>query len=193
MTHRIAVRVTLATAAVAAILLAGCSGDTVSPVNTGPFGGKDYGAQAMCSDPFAPHTVYTAGSEVAFRNVGPAAVIDKLSFTHIHGLRLLAAYVVPNTGQGGGYGNRIGYPPRQRDLPTGVLWDQRQSADGAHIPPTPPKPAEINLVLVIQLTSATGTYRGIDIYYHTTHGRYHMHADDMVTLRTKNSQPCPQL
>jgi hypothetical protein len=60
-------------------------------------------------------------------------------------------------------------------------------------PATPPKPAEVDLVLVIQLTSSTGTYRGIDIYYRTADGRYHMHVDDMVTLRTKNDQACPQL
>ncbi|HXB46629.1 MAG TPA: hypothetical protein VNW50_02630 [Streptosporangiaceae bacterium] len=191
MTHHGCGRAALAGAALAAISLAGCSEGNA--VNTGPFGGSGFGGEAMCSDPLAPHAVYTAGSELAFRNAGPAAVIDKVSFTRIQGLRLLAAYTVPNTGQGGGYGNRIGYPPPQRDLPTGVLWFQRQRADGAHIPATPPKPAEVDLVLVIQLTSATGTYRGIDIYYHAADGHFHMHVDDMVTLRTKNDQACPQL
>lgn len=164
-----AIRATLAAAALA-ISLAGCSGGDPA-VNTGPFGGAGYGGQALCSDPLAPHAVYTAGSELAFRNDGPAAVIDKVSFTRIHGLRLVAAYTVPNMGTGGGYGNRIGYPPPQRDLPTGVLWSERQRADGAHIPATPPKRAQVDLVLVIQLTSSTGTYRGIDIYYHTADGR----------------------
>jgi hypothetical protein len=190
MTYRGAIWATLAAAALG-ISLAGCSGSDPA-VNTGPLGGSGYGGQAMCSDALGPHGVFTAGSELGFRNAGPAVLIDKVTFTRIHDLRLVAAYVVPNTGQSGGYGNWGGYPPPQRDLPKGVLWSRRQLADGAHIPPTPPKPAEVNLVLVIQLTGATGTYRGIDIYYHTSDGRFHLHADDMVTLRTKNDQACPQ-
>jgi acyl dehydratase len=191
MTDRGAIRATLAAAALA-ISLAGCGGGDPA-VNTGPLGGRGYGGQAMCSIALAPHAVYTAGSELAFRNAGPAVMIDKVTFTRVDGLRLVAAYTVPNTGQGGGYGDRLGYPPPQRDLQAGVLWSRRQRADGAHIPPTPPKPAAVDLVLVIQLTGATGTYQGIDIYYHTSGGHFHMHADDMVTLRTKNDQACPHL
>jgi hypothetical protein len=133
--------------------------------------------------------VFTTES-LAFRNAGPAAVIDKLSFTHIHGLRLLAAYTVPVTGHRGGYGDRAGPPPPQRDLPPGVLWSRRQRADGARIPSTPPKPAEVDLVLEIQLTSAAGTFSGIDLYYHTSDGQYHLHVNRSVTLRTNNRQHC---
>lgn len=111
---------------------------------------------------------------MAFTNSGPAAVIDQIRLTHARGLRLLAAYTVPVTGQGGGYGDRTGYPPPQRDLPRGVLWSRRQRADGARIPHTPPKPAEVALVLVVQLTGPSGAYKAIDIRYHTADGHYEM-------------------
>lgn len=189
MTRCGAKRSALAGAVLAAILLAGCGGGN-HPVNTGPFGGRNYIGESTCSLPLPPHGVFTT-EPLAFRNAGPTAMIDKLSFTHIHGLRLRAAYTVPNTGQGGGYGDRAGPPPPQRDLPPGVLWSRRQRADGARIPPTPPKPAEVDLVLAIQLISATGTFSGIDLYYHTLDGHYHMHVDRSVTLRTKKWQPCP--
>jgi hypothetical protein len=64
-------RAALGTVAVAAISLAGCGG--TNPVNTGPFGGSNYIGEAMCSVPLPRHSVYTAGSELAFRNGGPAA------------------------------------------------------------------------------------------------------------------------
>jgi hypothetical protein len=184
-----AIRSALAGVVLAAISLAGCGGG--NPVNTGPFGGSDYIGESTCSVPLPPHSVFT-DSDLAFTNAGPTAVIDKVSFTHIHGLQLLAAYTVPNTGQGGGYGDRTGYPPPQRDLPPGVLWSRRQRADGATIPPTPPRPAEVNLVLVIQVTGASGTFSGIDLYYHTSDGQYHMHVDRALTLRTQSGQSCPQ-
>jgi hypothetical protein len=186
MTCRGSIWATLAAAALA-ISLIGCG----AAVNTGPFGGASYGGQATCSEPLAPHGAFTA-SDLAFRNAGPAAVIDKVSFSRVHGLRLVAAYTVPNLETGGGYGDRMGYPPPQRDLPNGVLWSARQRADGAHIPATPPK-QEVDLVLVIQLSGAAGYYRGIDIYYHTADAHYHMYVHDVVTLRTKNDQACQQL
>jgi hypothetical protein len=189
LTQRGHIRVALAGAVLATISLAGCGGG--NPVNTGPFGGSNYLSESTCSVPLPPHSVFT-DSDLAFNNAGPAAVIDKVSFTHIHGLRLLAAYTVPNTGRGGGYGDRIGYPPPQRDLPPGVLWSRRQRADGARIPPTPPKPAAVDLVLVIQIAGATGTFSGIDLYYHTPDGHYHMQVARSLTLRTRGSQRCPQ-
>jgi hypothetical protein len=186
MTDRGYPRVTLAAVALAAVWLTGCGGS--NPVSTGPFGGN-YGGESTCSTPLPPGSVFT-DSDLAFRNAGPVAVIGEVSFSHIHGLRLLAAYAVPNTGRGGGYGDRSGYPPPQRDLPRGVLWSQRQHADGAHIPTTPPKPAEVDLVLVIQLTRASGTFSGIDLSYRTSGGRYHLHVDRSLTMRTKSSQKC---
>jgi hypothetical protein len=184
-------RAALAGAVLVAIALVGCGGANPVNVNTGPFGGKNYIGESTCSVPLPPHGVFTSG-DLAFRNSGPAAEIDKVSFTHVHGLRLRVAYTVPVTGQGGGYGDRAGPPPPERDLSPGVLWSRRQRANGAHIPPTPPKPAEVTLVLVIQLTGATGTFSGIDLYYHTSGGQYHMHVDRSVTLRTQSRQPCPR-
>lgn len=130
MTYRSRVRTALAAGSSAATLLAGCGGGRpVNPVNTGPFGGKNYGGVSTCTDPLPPHSDF-ATSDLAFTNSGPAAVIDQIRLTHARGLRLLAAYTVPVTGQGGGYGDRTGYPPPQRDLPRGVLWSRRQRADG---------------------------------------------------------------
>jgi hypothetical protein len=179
-------------AVLATIALTGCgAGDAA--VNTGPFGGQQYRGDATCTIALPPHTVYTDG-DLAFRNSGgTTAVIDKVSFDHVHGLRLLAAYTVPNTGQGGGYGDWGGYPPPQRDLPASVIWADRQRADGAHIPHTAGTHASVDLVLVTELTAATGTFRGISIYYHATGDHYHMDVNIVLTLRTKNNQPCPQL
>jgi hypothetical protein len=191
MTYRGYLRVALATAVLAMFSLAGCGGG--DPVNTGPFGGSNYISESTCSLPLPPHGLFTSGDMLAFRNSGSAtAVIDKVRFTHIRGLRVLAAYTVPNTEQAGGYGDRAGSPPPQRELPPGVLWSQRQRASGAHIPPTRPKSAEVDLVLVFQLTSSSGTVSGVDLYYHTPDGRYHMHVDRALTLRTESGQSCPQ-
>jgi len=86
------VRAALAGVVLAAISLAACGGG--NPVNTGPFGGRNYIGEATCSVPLR-HGVFT-DSDLAFSNAGPAAVIDKVGFTHIRGLRLLAAYAVLN-------------------------------------------------------------------------------------------------
>jgi hypothetical protein len=185
MLYRRPMAAVVAGGALAAISVAGCG----NAVNTGPFGGSSYGGESTCSVPLPPYSVFT-DSDLAFTNAGPAAVIDKVSFTHIRGLRLLAAFTVPNTGQGGGYGDRIGYPPPQRELPTGVLWSRRQRADGARIQATPRAPAAVDLVLVIQLTGASGTFSGIDLYYHTGAGQYHMHVERALTLRTQSGQGC---
>jgi hypothetical protein len=73
-----------------------------------------------------------------------------------------------------------------------VLWSRRQRADGARIPPTP-RSAEVDLVLVVQLTGASGTFSGIDLYHHTSDDQYHMQIDRALTLRTQSGQSCPQL
>jgi hypothetical protein len=183
-------RASLVVATVALVSLTGCGGG--NPVNTGPFGGKNYIGESTCLDPMPVHSVYT-DSDLAFTNSGPTAVIDKVTLDKVHGLRLLAAYTVPLTAQRtGGYGDRKGYPPPQRDLPRGVLWSRRQRADGAHIPHTPPKPAEVALVLVVELTGTSGSFSGIDIYYHTSSGTYHMSVDRELWMPTRSSQNCPQ-
>jgi hypothetical protein len=114
----------------AAVPLAGCGGG--HPVSTGPFGNGGDTATTLCG-PLSRGGVFTAGSIAAFRNSGPTAVIDRVSLSHLRGLQLLADYAVPIAGNEG-YGNLTGYPPR--DLSPGVLWSQRQRADGARIPPS---------------------------------------------------------
>jgi hypothetical protein len=173
--------------AVLAVLLAGCGGGNL--VNTGPFGngGPPTG---LCSPAENPDRVYTAGGIAAFTNAGPAAVIDKVSLGHPHRLRLLAAYAVLITGHEA-YGNWNGFPsPRQ--VSAGVRWSQRQHADGARIPPTPRGHDVVDLVLVVKLVGKTGTADGVDVYYHTSGGHYHLHINNTLGLTTARTiRKCP--
>src|SRR5450755_4370524 len=66
---------------------------------------------------------------------GATAVVEKVALADSHGLRMLAAYVVPITGHTL-YGILTGFPPAAH-LPPGVQWSQRQRADGATIPHSP--------------------------------------------------------
>lgn len=185
MTLRRTAGAAFAAVTLAAMPLAGCGGG--NPASTGPFGNGGDQATRLCG-PLEPGRVFTAGSIAAFRNSGPAAVVDKVSLTHLRGLQLLAGYAVPITGNDG-YGNLTGYPPR--DLSPGILWPQRQRADGAHIPPSHGH-AYIDLVLVVKLVRAPGSADGVDVYYHTQSGHYHLHIRNGLTLTAKGTaQKCP--
>jgi len=178
---------TFAGAVLVAMPLAGCGGG--NPVNTGPFGNGGTSAIALCVPTEKPDSVFTAGSVAAFRNGGPAAVIDKVSLTHLRGLRLLAAWAVAITGHEG-YGNWDG-PPSPRDLSPGVQWSQRQRADGARIPPTHGLDA-VDLVFVVKLLGQTGYFTGVDVHYHTSGGQYYLHISNALTLTTARTIPtCP--
>lgn len=110
--------------------LAGCG--RANAVTTGPLGNGGDQILRLCG-PLKLGGVFTAGSIASFSNSGPAAVIDRISLTHLRGLQLLASYVVPITGDEG-YGNLTGSPPE--DLSPGVHWSERQRADGCeHIGP----------------------------------------------------------
>jgi hypothetical protein len=181
-------RAVLAGAVLAVVSLAGCGGG--NPVNTGPFGGSNYEGIVMCIAPQPDGAVFTAGSILLFSNSGPEAIIDKVSFTRLTGFRLLDAWTVPITGRMG-YEDATGYPLPARELPPGVLWSKRQRADGAHVPRTP-RHTSIALVLVLQLTGSLGTASGLNIYYHTSDGHYHMDVDRSVIMPRRNShQKCP--
>ena len=103
---------------------------------------------------------------------------------------MLAGYAVPITGHEG-YGNLTGYPPQ--DLSPGVLWSQRQRADGARIPQSPGH-AYVDLILVVKLVRATGSADGVDVYYNTRVGHYQLHMSNGLTLITigSNQQCAPE-
>ncbi len=186
MTFRCTAGAAFAVVVLAAMPLAGCGGG--NPVTTGPFGNGGNQVIRLCG-PLKLGGVFTAGSIAVFRNAGPSAVIDKVSLNRLRGLELLADYVVPITGSEG-YGNLIGYPPE--DLSPGVHWSQRQQADGAHIAPSHGHDY-LDLVFVVKLMHAPGSADGVDVYYHTRAGHYHLHLRNGMTLIAKGTdQKCRQ-
>jgi hypothetical protein len=174
--------VSIAAAALAAMLLAGCGG------GPGPFENHD-SPNGFCAPLRSQNRgVFTAGDQWTFSATGPG-VIDTVSLSHPHGLRVLAAYVVLDTGTDL-YGNYDGLPPSPRVLLPGVQWAHRQQADGARITPTHGDDLW-NLVVVIKLVAGIGTTDGFDVYYHTSGGSYHLHMIDTLELvDPANSNAC---
>jgi hypothetical protein len=167
--------VILAAAALAAMSLAGCGGGNPG---AGPFEYDD-SPNGFCGPLYSQDRgVFTAGGQWVFGAAGPA-VIDKVSLSHPHGLRVLAAWAVLDTGEL--YGNWDGMPPSPRDLPPGVQWAHRQRADGARITPTRDD-NHWSMVVVIKLVAGIGTTDGLDVYYHTSGGSYHLHMIDTLEL-----------
>jgi hypothetical protein len=165
----------MAATLLAAMSLAGCGGG--DPVNTGPFGNGGGVTEGWCSP--APLKTYTAGGIAVIGNSGPAAVIDAVRLDHLRGLRLLATYVVPQTGRDE-FGDWNGIPS-PRELPLGVQWSKRQRAQGARIPPEHGLDVT-DLVLVVRLVGKVGSASGIDVYYHTADGHYHLHLNHSLEL-----------
>ena len=122
-------------------LLAACS--SAPAVNTGPFGGG--GDSSSLCVPVGRGGVLSYGLN-AFTNTGGTARIERVALTDPHDLRIVAAYVVPVTGNTL-YGVLSGYPPA-RGLPADVQWDRRQRANGAAIPHS--RGIQYNLVLVLK-------------------------------------------
>ena len=170
-------RVIGAIAAAGCVLLAGCVGNAV---NTGPFGNGGSPSGECVSLPMGG--VLSYGFE-EFRNRGQStAVISKIALDDAHGIRMLAAYIIPITGYDL-YGVRDGYPP-VRPLPPGVQWARRQAADGARIPPLPRSKSNIvnNILLVLRRTAAKGTARGVDVHYIEAGQRYYLRTNSTITL-----------
>jgi len=169
-----------AAALVAAALLAGC---TSSPaINTGPLGGGGEPGEECAR--ISPGEVLGYGFE-EFRNSGAAiATIEKVALTDPRGLRMLAAYVVPVTGNVL-YGVQPGWPPAY--LPSGFQWPQRQKAMGAQIPHSPGHDA-INLLLVLKPTGRVGTARSVDVYYRATGQNYHLRT--VTSIRVLVARSC---
>jgi hypothetical protein len=120
------------------------------------------------------------------QNGGAAvAVIDRVALADVRGLRVLAAYAIPITGDSL-YGVLRGYPPGSR-LPAGVRWTARHSADGARVPHTTGHRVT-NLLLVIKSLGKRGTASGVDIWYQV--GSQHYRLRTATSLLTLNRQ-CP--
>jgi hypothetical protein len=149
-------------------------------VNTGPFGNGGIYGQECAFVP--PGSVLSYGFD-EFRNVGGAtATIDKVTLADSHGIRMLAAYVVPVTGHEL-YGVLFGYPP-DAHLPQGVQWSRRQPTNGATIPPSRGRHDVTNLVLVLKPTATTGSARGISVFYRESGQRYHLLTATRIRLKT---------
>jgi len=117
---------------------------------------------------------------------GATAVVEKVALADSHGLRMLAAYVVPITGHTL-YGILTGFPPAAH-LPPGVQWSQRQRADGATIPHSPEHDAT-NLLLVLEPLAKIGSAKGIDVYYRVSGHQYHLRTATRILLRVASACP----
>ena len=155
------------------------------PVNTGPFGGQGETIGTICV-PIEPGQVVADGFNAISNNGQATAVIGRVEPVSPHGLRLLAAYVVPITGHIL-YGAQAGYPPLP-DAPRGFQWGERQKADGARVPHTS-GPHAMNLLLVLGTRGARSTHKGVDVWYHVRGQHYHLRTG--VGLIALVAKSCP--
>jgi hypothetical protein len=175
----------LAVAIVAiATCLPGCSSGVI--FNAGPLGGEESGG-INCAPVIGRHGVLSYGSIEFANSSSTPVVIDKVSLADPRGLRMLAAYIVPITGDNL-YGLRPGYPPA-RGLPRGVQWSERQTADGAKLGHERGHVVS-NLVAVLKPTRNPGWARGINIYYHSPDGQRYLLRQGLQVLVGINS--CPE-
>jgi hypothetical protein len=172
----------IATVAVAGCL-AGCSSDIT--FNSGPLGGQ--GSTGInCGIVYGRGGVLSYGFiEFANSSTSPV-VITKVSLADPRGLRMLAAYVVPITGDDL-YGLLPGYPPAKH-LSAGVQWSERQRADGATIKHSRGQDV-VNLVAVLKPTRNPGWARGIKIYYHSSDGQRYLLRQGVQILVSINRCP----
>ncbi|HYV78547.1 MAG TPA: hypothetical protein VE979_10505 [Streptosporangiaceae bacterium] len=154
-------------------LLAACS--SAPAVNTGPFGGG--GDSSSLCVPVGRGGVLSYGLN-AFTNTGGTARIERVALTDPHDLRIVAAYVVPVTGNTL-YGVLSGYPPA-RGLPADVQWDRRQRANGAAIPHS--RGIQYNLVLVLKPAGTKGTARSVDVFYRAAGQDYHLQTTTRIEV-----------
>lgn len=166
MTHDIRARVALASAALAALTMAGCSSG--NPINTGPFG-NGYSPGSICG-PASPGGFVTDGMEDLDNKGSSVAVVEKVALHDAQNLVIEAAWVVPNYNVPD-FGFFQGFP--RRHLPHGSKWSQRVKAIGARVPPAPGSHTR-NLVLVLKLTGKKGTAKNVDVFYKEAGQQYHL-------------------
>jgi hypothetical protein len=165
----------------AVALLAGCSS---GPATDGPL--LDQGTPGGECAPAPRGGVLSCGFEV-MANTGDASVtVSKVSLVDPRGLRIVAAYFVPISGNDL-YGVRSGFPPAAH-LDPGVLWSQRQRASGARIPHTAAG-HYVNLLVVIKPADSGGTAKSIDVDYTASGQQYRLTTP--TALQVVVSRQCP--
>lgn len=163
--------------------LAGCSSGVI--FNSGPLGGQ--GSTGINCAPVDGRGGVLSYGFIEFANSSASpVVITKVSLADPRGLRMLAAYVVPITGDTL-YGLLQGYPPAKH-LPSGVQWPERQRADGAIIEHSRGQDVT-NLVAVLKPTRNPGWARGINIYYHSSGGQRYLLRQGVQILVSINRCP----
>jgi hypothetical protein len=173
--------------AIAMVALVGCLVGCTSgfTFNSGPLGGQ--GSTGINCAPVDGRGGVLSYGFIEFTNSSASPVtITKVSLADPRGLRMLAAYVVPITGDTL-YGLLQGYPPAKR-LPSGVQWSERQRPNGAVIKHSPGYDV-INLVAVLKPTRNPGWARGIDIYYHSSDGQRYLLRQGVQILVSINKCP----
>lgn len=151
-----------------AVCLTGCSSGVI--FNSGPLGGQ--GSTGInCAPTIGWDGVVSYGT-IEFANASALPVaITKVTLADPRGLRMLATYVVPVTGDTIS-GFVQGYPSGNK-MPSGEQWSKRQRADGATIKHSRGQDV-INLIAVLKPTRNPGWARGINIYYHSSGGQRYL-------------------
>ena len=176
------VAATLALIGCVAATAAGC---TATVVSGGPLsGGSEQGTE--CGP--VPHggVLSYGGTALEYSGTGPADVTS-VTLASPHDLRLLAAWVLPVTGEASLYGVRAGWPPAP-GLPAGTGWAQRQPADGARIP-GPASTRTVSLLLVVKPSGTVGTAAGILVSYRAGGQDYQFQTQ--IQLVVENGGNCP--
>jgi hypothetical protein len=148
-------------------VLAGCSSSGLA--TDGPL--NDKGTPGDLCSPVPRGGVLSDGFEALTNTSKAAVIVRNVSLADPHGLRIVAAYIVPITGHDL-YGVRSGFPPAAH-LDSGILWSKRQRASGARIPPSDAGHV-VNLVVVVKPANSGGTAKGIDVDYAASGQQYRM-------------------
>jgi hypothetical protein len=155
-----------ASAAVAALAAAAAGCSAGHPVNTGPFGGRNWNTGQECVPISHPGVLVTDGTyEVRDSWRGTVAVISKISLIRPHGLRLLRAYAV-TLHDDPLYGIEHGVPPHGDIMSKDYPWNTHVSAIGARVPYIKSPSVYTNLLLVLRTSARKSTDQGINVWYH---------------------------
>jgi hypothetical protein len=166
-----------------AVCLAGCSSGVI--FNSGPLGGQ--GSTGINCAPTNGQDGVVSYGTIEFANASASPVfITKVSLVDPRGLRMLAVYVVPVTGDTLS-GFVQGYPSSKK-MPSGEQWSGRQRADGAIINHSRGQDVT-NLIAVLKPTRNPGWARGINIYYHSSGGQRYLLRQGLQILVGINGCP----
>ena len=171
---------------------AGCS---ASVIQGGPLFSEDPNSHfTQCID-MQRGDVVVDGFNTIPNKAKQVAVVDKVAFADPVGLRQIAAYIIPDSGEL--YGDMTGYPPNgdHQPAPPGLDWGARQNAAGARIPPTPgggpPKGPNVQLMVVAQSSGDKASEQGINVWYHVGDQHYHLRTRvTMIAVVDGTGQTC---